>query len=83
MYLGRCLDISGYRIVPFQVPSTRLVMKSQPKIRDIVYNFRDLTLNWRLDEDGPNEEVKCCCASVLARRPDLTVVDGHIASSAS
>ena len=81
--LGQCLDISGDRIAPFHVPSTRLVMKSQPKIRAIVYNFRDLTLKGRLDEDCPNEEVKCCCASVLARHPDLTVVDGHIASTAS
>ena len=81
--LGDILDVSSDRLLPYHIPSTALLAKSHPKIKDVLFSYRQVLQQWDPHVDPTTAGIVCRCAEILRRHPQLTVVQGHVASSAT
>ena len=81
--LGDILDVSTHKLLPYHVPSTSLVAKSHPKIKDILFSHKKILMQWDPKITPDQAGIRCCCAQILKDHPRLTVAQGHIASSAT
>ena len=81
--MGDILDVSSDRFLPCHVPSTALVAKSHPKIKDVLFSRRQVLQQWGPHVDPTTAGIVCRCSEILRRHPQLTVVQGHVASSAT
>ena len=69
--------------LPCHIPSTALVAKSHPKIKDVLFSCRQVLQQWDPHVDPTTAGIVCRCSEILRRHPQLTVVEGHVASSAT
>ena len=81
--LGDILHVSSDRLLPYHIPSTALVAASHPKIKDVLFSHKQILWQWNPSIDPCKAGVQCCCAEILLRHPNVTTVQGHIASSAT
>ena len=60
-----------------------LWQKSHPKIKDALFSYRQVLQQWNPHVDPTTAGIVCRCSEILRRHPQLTVVQGHVASSAT
>ena len=75
--------MSEDRLVPYHIPTTRVIAASHPKIKDVLYNHMDVVQTWASDSTAEQARWKCCCADIVRQHPTVQLVDGHVACSAS
>ena len=81
--LGDMLDVSTHKLLPYHIPSTSMVAKTHPKIKDILFSHKKILIQWDPTITPDQAGVRCCCEQILKDHPRLSVVQGHVASSAT
>ena len=81
--LDQCLSISEDRLIPNHIPTTRIIPASHPKIEDVLYSHMDVVQSWTADVTAQQMGWTCPCATIVARHPEVQLVDGHVVCSAS
>ena len=67
-------------LIPLHLPSSRIAEAAQPSIQKLAYNFKQWAR--KMSNIDPTS-LPCCCSQLLRSHPDLQLVDGHVACSAS
>ena len=81
--LDQCLRISEDRLIPYHIPTTRIIPAGHTKIKDVLHNHMDVVQPWTADETAEQRGWTCPCANIVADHPEVRLVDGHVACSAS
>ena len=63
--LDQCLSVSEDRLVPYYIPTTRVIAASHPKIKDVLDNHMDVVQMWASDGTAEQAGWKCCCADIV------------------
>ena len=78
--LRTLLQDSQATLLPFHIPKLQVGFKAHPKVKDVLFNFKELVECW--EPDG-TDSLPCNCQSLSELFPDLDLSDGHVASPAS
>ena len=81
--LDQCLSTSEDPLIPYHIPTTRIIPASHPKIKDVLRSHMDVVQSWTADETAEQMGWTCPCATIVADHPEVRLVDGHVACSAS
>ena len=76
--LDQCLSISEDRLIPYHIPTTRIIPVSHPKIKDVLHSHMDVVQSWTADETAEQMGWTCPCATIVADHPEARLVDGHV-----
>ena len=79
-FLRVLLSESKASLLPFHVPKVQIGFKAHPKVKDILFDFKELVEQWEPDECN---SLPCQCQALSQRFPQLDLSEGHIASPAS
>ncbi|CAE7359852.1 unnamed protein product [Symbiodinium microadriaticum] len=74
------LKDSHATVLPFHVPKLLITFKAHPKVKDVLFNFKELVEGW---EPHGADSLPCDCQNLREQFPYLDLSDGHIASPAS
>ena len=74
------LKDSHATVLPFHVPKLLITFKAHPKVKDVLFNFKELVEGW---EPHGADSLPCDCQILREQFPYLDLSDGHIASPAS
>ena len=81
--LDQCLSISEDRLIPYHIPTTRIIPASHPKIKYVLHSHMDVVQSWMADGAAEQMGWTCPCATIVANHTEVQLVDGHVACSAS